>query len=328
MRQPPRPRSTASPEGTGRSAGEQAERGRAPGVGDGAPQPRTRTEEKKAAGRRRVEVARVRHPVRMEGPVGAADAAEILGSHEEGVSEGLPARLEERRRARRHLRAVRAAVLVAMLGTVAVVVWAVFASPLLRLSGDAVEVQGATGALSADEVRAAVEPFEGTPLVLLDTDEVARAVSALPLARDVTVARDWPDGVRVGVTVRTAAMAVSADGGVQLVDDQGVVVGEQAERPDGLPLAVLPDDGQAQARTQAAGQIGTVWAALPEDLRAQVGTISSDGAQVTLSLAGGQTVRWGTEEDSDLKARVLAVLLAQRPATTYDVSVPTRPVTS
>ena len=33
---------------------------------------------------------------------------------------------------------------------------------------------------------------------------------------------------------------------------------------------------------------------------------------------------WGSEEDSDRKAEVLAVLLAT-PATDYDVSVPDRP---
>lgn len=273
------------------------------------------------------EVARPRRPARLERPVGAADAAELLGSHEDDVSEGLPARLEERRRARRRLRTSRLVAAISVVAVVAAAAWALLGSPVFRLDARDVRVQGATQALTADQVGAAVAPYVGTPLALLDTDAVAAAVSALPLARDVTVARAWPSGVSVSLSVRTAAMGVAADGGVQLVDDQGVVVGQSDAVPDGLPTAALPaaDD---PARPSAAALVVAVWAALPEDLRSQTASIASDGAQATLSLAGGQTVRWGTADDSDLKARVLAVLLSQRPATVYDVSAPTRPVVS
>ena len=53
-----------------------------------------------------------------------------------------------------------------------------------------------------------------------------------------------------------------------------------------------------------------------------------DGHTLTLTLSQNRTVVWGTSEDSALKARVLAVLMTQRPATTYDVSSPKRSVTS
>ena len=50
--------------------------------------------------------------------------------------------------------------------------------------------------------------------------------------------------------------------------------------------------------------------------------------QITLVLRDGRTVRWGSSADSDLKAEVLAQLIAARSAQAYDVSVPGQPTTS
>jgi len=320
VRPPPRPRQPASPDR--RAAPDRGASASSTGepTGDHPSRPAASRE---AGGR-------PRRPASLDRPVGAADAAGLLGSHEDGVSQGLPDRLEERRRARRRLRATRIAIALAVVALVAGAVWTLLASPVFRVTPQDVQVQGATQALTAEQVRDAVSPYTGTSLMLVDTDAVAAAVAALPLARDVSVARDWPRALTVSLQVRTPAMGVAVDGGVDLVDDQGVVVGREPELPAGLPMAALPTDGDdaAGARAMAAGMVATVWAALPDDLRAQVDTLSADGVGVTMSLTGGRTVRWGTGDDSDFKARVLGVLLSQRPSTTYDVSTPTRPVTS
>ena len=68
--------------------------------------------------------------------------------------------------------------------------------------------------------------------------------------------------------------------------------------------------------------------ALDEATRAQVSTVTSTGTQVNFTLRGGQTVKWGTRGDAPQKARVLATLLANVQASTYDVSSPNHPVTS
>ena len=44
-------------------------------------------------------------------------------------------------------------------------------------------------------------------------------------------------------------------------------------------------------------------------------------------LKDGRTVVWGSAEESDTKAEVLATLLATVQAQTYDVSVPSKPTT-
>ena len=81
-------------------------------------------------------------------------------------------------------------------------------------------------------------------------------------------------------------------------------------------------------RQQAAADVLEAWDALDGGVRQEVESLASDGAQVTIALRGSRTVKWGTRGQAVPKAQVLAALLAQRSASTYDVSVPARPVTS
>lgn len=277
-------------------------------------------------GRRATETGRPRVPRPPGRPVGARDAVTMLGSHEESVSAGFEERLAERRRARWHLAGVRLLVVVAAVLVVAGTAWTVFFSPLFALSADSVTVSGESGDVSAEDVRAEVAPFVGIPLTRLDTGAVRDAVDSLTPVRSSEVAKSWPRGLTVRLTMRTATMVVEDGDRYSLVDDQGVEVATTDSLPTDLPLVTLPDSGDA--RTRAAGDVAVVWAALGTDLRSQTTSLSADGATVTLALTSGRSVVWGTSEDSDLKAEVLGLLLAQREATTYDVSSPHRPVTS
>ena len=89
------------------------------------------------------------------------------------------------------------------------------------------------------------------------------------------------------------------------------------------PLVTLPED-----RATGAADIASVLGALDEATRAQVSAVTSTGTQVNFTLRGGQAVKWGTRGDAPQKARVLATLLANVQASTYDVSSPNHPVTS
>lgn len=271
------------------------------------------------------DVARRRTPRSLERPLEAQDAASLLGSHEDSVSTGLGERLAERRRARLRLRGTHLAVLLGSLATVAALVWGIFFSPAFALTSARVTVTGADGDVRT-EVLHAVGPFLGTPVPRLDTAAVESAVEGVTMVRDARVSRTWPDGLAVTVQERVAALVEKDGSGVALVDDEGVVLSHEGEAPAGLPVVVLPADGAERARAAAAA--ASTWAALSADLRGSVTQVSADGNLVTLTLSGGRTVRWGTDEDGELKAEVLAVLLAQRAATVYDVSDPTRPVTS
>ena len=176
--------------------------------------------------------------------------------------------------------------------------------------------------VTADSVRSSIASFEGVPLTRLSMSAVARAVESNVAVRSATVTRRWPTSLRVSVTMRTPMAVEAGTGGYQLVDDQGVAFQQVASAGD-YPVVTLPED-----RSVGAADIASALGALDDVTRSQVATVTSTGTQVSFTLRGGQTVKWGTNADAPQKARVLATLLANVKATTYDVSSPNHPVTS
>jgi putative cell division protein ftsQ len=256
----------------------------------------------------------------VDRPMPVADAASLLGGEE---TTDLGDRLRERTRARRILLARRIAITFVTLALAAGGVWVAFFSPVFAFSSSAVVVSGEDGTLvTADSVRSSIASFEGVPLTRLNTQAVARAVESNVAVRSASVSRRWPTSLRVSVTMRTGMAVEAASGGYWLVDDQGVAF-QQVPSAGDYPLATLPED-----RATGAADIASVLGALDEATRAQVSAVTSTGTQVNFTLRGGQTVKWGTRGDAPQKARVLATLLANVQASTYDVSSPNHPVTS
>ncbi len=256
----------------------------------------------------------------VDRPMPVADAASLLGGEE---ATDLGDRLRERTRARRILLARRIALTLVTLALATGVVWVAFFSPVFAFSSSAVVVSGEDGTLvTADSVRSSIASFEGVPLTRLNTQAVARAVESNVAVRSASVSRRWPTSLRVSVTMRTGIAVEAASGGYWLVDDQGVAF-QQVPSAGEYPLATLPED-----RATGAADIASALGALDEATRAQVATVTSTGTQVNFTLRGGQTVKWGTRGDAPQKARVLATLLANVQASTYDVSSPNHPVTS
>lgn len=256
----------------------------------------------------------------VDRPMPVADAASLLGGEE---TTDLGDRLRERTRARRILLARRIAITFVTLALAAGGVWVAFFSPVFAFSSSAVVVSGEDGTLvTADSVRSSIASFEGVPLTRLNTQAVARAVESNVAVRSASVSRRWPTSLRVSVTMRTGMAVEAASGGYWLVDDQGVAF-QQVPSAGDYPIATLPED-----RATGAADIASVLGALDEATRAQVSAVTSTGTQVNFTLRGGQTVKWGTRGDAPQKARVLATLLANVQASTYDVSSPNHPVTS
>ena len=256
----------------------------------------------------------------VDRPMPVADAASLLGGEE---ATDLGDRLRERTRARRILLARRIALTLVTLALAAGGVWVAFFSPVFAFSSSAVVVSGEDGTLvTADSVRSSIASFEGVPLTRLNTQAVARAVESNVAVRSASVSRRWPTSLRVSVTMRTGMAVEAASGGYWLVDDQGVAF-QQVPSAGEYPLATLPED-----RATGAADIASALGALDDATRAQVAAVTSTGTQVNFTLRGGQTVKWGTRADAPQKARVLATLLANVQASTYDVSSPNHPVTS
>ncbi|MBI3685754.1 MAG: FtsQ-type POTRA domain-containing protein [Actinobacteria bacterium] len=182
-----------------------------------------------------------------------------------------------------------------------------------------VVVNGVTGTVTVETVqRAAAVPL-GDPLARLDVSGIAGRVGRLPGVAHVRVSRAWPATARIDVVERSPVAVVPDGPALWLVDVDGVLFERVKVVPATLPRLVLVHPHQIGLAGRAAL---TVLGALPSAIRAKVSVVEAPtGYSVTLGLRDGRTVVWGGADDSALKARVLAVLLA-RPGSMYDVSTP------
>lgn len=237
------------------------------------------------------------------------------------VSNGSVGRFAARARRRRWTTWRPFAVVLGLITVIGLGGWVVGFSPLL--SAREVQLVGADRVTQA-EVDALVAPEIGRPLSRLDAEAVRSRVEALPEVESVQVLRVWPSTVEVRVTERVPVAAVPDPGGFSLVDAAGVQVELVAEAPAGLPVV---SGETVNAGDDALLAAARVLEALPPALSEQVtGTTAGTPDSVTLTLASGATVVWGSPDESDRKAAVLQVLLAT-PAEVYDVSAPGTPVT-
>lgn len=163
----------------------------------------------------------------------------------------------------------------------------------------------------------------GTPLAAVDVGAVHDQVAAMPLVLDVAVERRWPRTLEVVVTERVAVAAVpSGGGGVDVVDEQGVVLATQPEPPPGVPV-LLVDVDRDGADTLAAAR--TVLAAMPVELQQRTSEVSATSPADVRSVVDGTEVRWGTAAQAARKVEVLTGLMASIPGSMYDVSAPSAP---
>ncbi|GHH78080.1 cell division protein FtsQ [Kitasatospora indigofera] len=218
-----------------------------------------------------------------------------------------------------------------VLGTLS---WLVFFSSVLDVRS--ISVQGLRDdRLTAEQVRRAVGGLGDGPLARVDLADVERRVKAIPRVADAEVWRGWPHTLRVKVEQRRPVAAVKGeDGQFTQVDAGGVSFATEPTAPAGVPVVELQLSQQANdaleviTRQQLVQGAVAVAAGLPEDVAKRAGAVlvhSYDDIQ--LQLSGGGTVRWGSPDRTERKARVLTALMRQK-AANYDVSVPEAPALS
>ena len=196
--------------------------------------------------------------------------------------------------------------------------WLVFFSSVLAVDG--VEVEG-VDVLDAAEVRRVAAVPLGAPLAGVPVDAIQARVESLAPVKVADVSRSWPDQVRIVVVEREAVAVVERDGVLRGVDEEGVLFRSYDTKPAALPVVRI----SAGTRSEALAEAAQVIAALPEDLAARVDHLAVETVDsISLRLANGKTIFWGSANDSATKAEVLAVLLRQK-ASVYDVSVPSQP---
>ena len=208
-----------------------------------------------------------------------------------------------------------------MIVTLALLVIGAVYSPLLALRN--VTVDG-TSRLDSTEIVTAVSGQLGTPLALLNYDKMTSDLSVFPLIRSYVTEIVPPDTLLIHVTERQPVGSIASSNGFDLVDPAGVVVQQSAERLPGVPLINIAG---ASVTEPSFAAVVEVLLALPPELAAQVDTITATTKDdVTFTLVGvGQAVHWGSADESDRKAALLAGLVAViggSQAGTFDVSAP------
>ncbi|HEU0207096.1 MAG TPA: FtsQ-type POTRA domain-containing protein [Pseudolysinimonas sp.] len=226
-------------------------------------------------------------------------------------------RFTRRARRRRTGRFLAFLMVLAVGGLVAIAVF----SPLLALR--TITVDG-TSRLNAGTLEKALDGQLGTPLALLDYGTITRELAPFTLIRSYSTEIVPPDTLVVHVVERTPIGTIQGASSFDLVDPAGVTVETSNTRPAGYPLIHLGSGGVGGPGFASMAQ---VLLALPPAVLTKVDTITAQTHDdVTLTLAGSnQRVVWGSSDDSDAKARVLADLIALHSGSgpgEYDVSAP------
>ena len=198
-------------------------------------------------------------------------------------------------------------------------------SPLLAIKQ--VTVIG-TERLNSDEISAALASHLGTPLPLINRDEVAKSLSGFELIESFSATALPPNELQVRISERQAIAIVEVEGALWLHDPAGVRIAP-ALPTDILPRILLSEDPKT---SQGYRDAVDVLLALPIELLGQVEFIQAntkDDVQMSLRGALGQRISWGDSSDAVLKSKVLqALMLNNQGATsvTFDVSSPNAPV--
>lgn len=234
--------------------------------------------------------------------------------------ERLAERTDARRRRTRLRRALVAAVAVVAVAVTYLLLW----SPVLALAEGDVRIEGTADVVDPGAVARLVDAETGVPLARIRTGHLEAAIERLRGVKDVEVTRAWPTGLAVAIVPRVPVAAVPVEGGYTVLDADGVEVMRGPAVPPGLPVVGIEIDPTTERALDA---VLTVLGGLPPGLLGEVTAAGAESADaVRLVLSDRSTVVWGSAESSALKLRVLEVL-RQRPASVYDVSAPTMPVT-
>ena len=202
--------------------------------------------------------------------------------------------------------------------------WGVSRTPLLDV--DRITIAG-TEPANRTEILENSTVSVGLPMLFLDVDEAQRSIASLPWVRSAQVWRDWPSTVRITVDPRVPAAVVPASvGRTALIDANGYAIG-WGPAPVEVPHVSVPFSGRlGDIHTSADGPLAVV-AAMPDDLRAWVSTVTldADNDRVGLALVGGATVALGEPVLIDDKISALRAVLATADlecVTAIDVTMP------
>ena len=195
-------------------------------------------------------------------------------------------------------------------------VWfsSVFAATEVRING--------LSLLTEQQVTDAAAVELGGPLATQDVDAIRGRVAALAPVAEVRVERHFPHTIEITITERTLAYVWLDEGVARWVDANGVVFHEGGETAQGIVTANIAAPDQ-----RLLTDVATVVSSVVPVLGDRITLLQASAVdRIEIQLSDGDTVVWGSAEQSQVKAQVLSVLLSQD-ATVYDVSAPHAPTT-
>lgn len=237
------------------------------------------------------------------------------------LDNSLMGRMISSRRTKRLVASLSIGSVALLLGIVAVATF----SPALAIKE--IYVTG-TDRIKPELVSKALQSHIGTPLPLLDENEVAESLASFALIESFSATAVPPNGLQVKISERQPISIVNLKGERWLFDPAGVRVA-QASSSDALPEILISEDPRNSQRYRNAIE---VLMALPEDLLDQVEFIeakSKDDVEMSLRSSRNQRIIWGDSSESVLKSKVLQALMVNHRKTqsvTFDVSSPNAPV--
>lgn len=210
----------------------------------------------------------------------------------EATSRGIEPRLRQRRigvrraASRRRLwwAALAAVVVLALVGVLAALGSSWFAV-------DRVSVSGAvyTDAAMLDEI---VEDLRGTPVLLVDTEDVEERIEAIPWVEAARVTTRFPDSARIEIRERTPIVAIlGTDGRSRVLDTDGRVLSVIEGQPVALVWIAGPDTldlGPGEFAPVGYSAAASLVTKLTPTIRARVDSllVTPDGSDLVMVLTG------------------------------------------
>jgi cell division protein FtsQ len=185
-----------------------------------------------------------------------------------------------------------------------------------------------TQRLSPDEISKALSGQIGTPLPLLNQEEIAKSLAEFTLIESFAATAVPPNELQIKVSERQALCIIEFEGALWLHDPAGVRIA-LAGPTDLLPRILIAEEPTSSQRFRDSVD---VLLALPVELLAQVEIIQAntkDDVQMSLRGSLGQRISWGDSSNAVLKSKVLQALIANNQGATgvtFDVSSPNAPV--
>ncbi len=182
--------------------------------------------------------------------------------------------------------------------------------------------------LDAKAINSALKSQIGTPLPMVSTESIAKALRPFSLIESFSVISSPPHTLRVAITERQPICIVKVGGTNYLFDPAGIQIGKATDKS---PYPKLEITGVPRGSREFEAAID-VLLALPADLLSKVATVDAktkDEVVLRLRGAAGQRIIWGDGTQSVLKSKVLAALIKNQKKgdyVTFDVSSPTTPV--